>query len=230
MLLTVHSASRMRERTSVSIFIVHYAFPFAPDVDTSKRTSSTAKFDAMQAATYAVADGDLPPELDVCKNDNIVPTRKVTVEVPTEVVDSSTVAAQCGDDSVCLIPFGTTFRVDRSINLGALVVEGAVEWTDETQVSPRAFLCAGYVAVEGNGLWNMNLQEKTVYIYIKDNGAAHDHLRSRAFGSYAATAGDYPIIDITGRELVRTWSLLSNPIQTGDDMMELMHNAHLMGW
>ena len=73
-------------------------------------------------------------------------------------------------------------------------------------------------------------QEKDAFIYIKDNGAVHDKLRSRAFGSYAYAEGDYPMIDINGRELVRTWSLLADPVRSGDEKMKLMHNAHLMGW
>ena len=187
-------------------------------------------FDSIQAASYAVADGDLPLELNVCKNNQSPPTREVTIQASSGVVDSSTVSGQCGDDSICIIPIGTTLQVDTSLNLGALIVMGAVEWNDDTQVHPSAFVCAGYVAVEGHGKWDMDLQAKDAYIYIKDNGAVHHHLRSRAFGSYAATDSDYPMIDINGRELVRTWSLLSNPIQSGDDKITLMHNAHLMGW
>ena len=76
----------------------------------------------------------------------------------------------------------------------------------------------------------MDLQAKDAFIYVKDNGAVHSNLRPRAFGSYASTDSDYPIIDISGRELVRTWSLLSNPIQRGDKRIMLMYNAHLMGW
>jgi hypothetical protein len=114
--------------------------------------------------------------------------------------------------------------------LGALIVKGVVEWNNDTQDDPSAFLCAGYVAVEGHGKWDMDLQDKDAFIYIKDNGAIHSSLRSRAFGSHASADSDYPIIDINGRELVRTWSLLSEPIQTGDDKVELMHNAHLMKW
>ena len=41
---------------------------------------------------------------------------------------------------------------------------------------------------------------------------------------------DYPIIDIKGRELKRTWSVLANPIKIGDDSIKLMHNPNLMGW
>ena len=136
----------------------------------------------MQAASYAVADGDLPLDLNVCKNDWNPPTREVTLQASSGVIDSTSVSEQCGNDSVCVIPIGTTFQVDKSLNLAALVVHGTVEWNDGTQVHPSAFICAGYVAVEGQGKWDMDLQDKDAYIYIKDNGAVHNHLRFRAFG------------------------------------------------
>jgi hypothetical protein len=188
-------------------------------------------FDSIQAATYTVADGDLPFELNVCTNmSSPPPSREVTVQSSNGLINSSEVFEQCGVDSVCTIPLGTTFEVDGSLNLGALVIQGVVEWTDNTQGSPSAFLCSGYVAVEGLGEWNMNLQDKNAFIYLKDNGAVHHHLRSRAFGSFASTDSDYPVLDITGREMIRTWSLISQPVRIGDDTLKLMHNARLMGW
>ena len=195
------------------------------------RAPRTANFASIQAASYAVADGDLPPELACPRRPRGPPSREVTVRAPpTGVVDVAGVAAQCGNDAVCVLPLGTTLRVDGSLDVGALVVRGAVEWTDGTQAPPRAVVCAGYVAVEGHGRWDMDLQEKEAAIYIKDNGAVHEGLRSRAFGSHAASDGDYPTILVNGRELVRTWTLLSSPLQSGDGRMTLMHDARLMGW
>lgn len=136
----------------------------------------------MQAASYAVADGDLPLDLNVCKDDRNPPTREVTVQSSNGVVGSASVTSQCGMDSVCIVPIGTTLQVDRSLNLAALVVRGTVEWNDGTQAHHSAFLCAGYVAIEGQGKWDMDLQVKDAYVYIKDNGAVHHNLRSRAFG------------------------------------------------
>ena len=188
----------------------------------------------MQAASYSVLQdaNKLPPDLiTVCKNDEVAPTYNVTVQPGVDgYVTSSQVSQQCRNDSICIIPFGTTFQFDESINLAALTVKGNVEWTDATQLDSRAFLCAGYVSVEGHGKWEMNLQQKDGFIYLKDNGAIHHHLRTRAFGSYAMTPSDYPVIDITGREIVRTWSLLSNPLKKGEDFIRLMHNPNLMGW
>jgi len=187
-------------------------------------------FGAIQAATYAVADADLPAELDVCKSTRATPTREVSVQSSGSIVGSSTLFQQCGADSICVLPLGLTLRVDSSLNLGALVVRGHVEWTDESQRGPIAYICAGYIAVEGQGQWNMNVQKKDVYLYIKNNGAVHEHLRTRAFGTFAATASDYPTIDIEGRELTRTWSLLASPFNQGANEIRLMHDAELMGW
>ena len=76
----------------------------------------------------------------------------------------------------------------------------------------------------------MNVLKSTAWIYIRDNGATHDTLRTRAFGAFGLTSEDQPKIDIQGRELVRTWSLLSEPLQSGQTTMKLMHNPILMKW
>ena len=205
----------------------HSNIRFTPAI----HNQNTANFKKMQAATYSVADNDLPIELDVCKNSNApTPTQEITVQAPYgSVVDSSTVLDQCGNDSICIVPLGVTLQVNTNLNLGALIVQGELEWTDSTQANPSAFVCGGYIVVEGNGVWNMDLQTKNGIIYLKNNGAVHSKLRTRAFGSHAED-GDYPQIDIKGRELRRTWSLLSVPIQAGDTKIKLMHNARIMGW
>ena len=150
-----------------------------------------ANFDAIDSATYSVvkdSPDSLPTDLlSVCSNiGTIASSGEVIVQADaTGVVDSATLSAQCGNNSVCIIPFGTTFQVDDNINLGALIVRGTVEWNDVTTQSYMEndmYLCAGYVAVEGNGKWEMDLQSKGAFIYIKDNGFEHGHLRSRAFG------------------------------------------------
>jgi hypothetical protein len=213
---------------------------------TEPRKNTQANFNAMQAASYAVADADLPSEMHACmgSDPNIPPTRDVTVvPSPTSggVVTPSEVASQCGRDSVCVVPHGATLRmivrggVAAGLDLGALVVRGVVEWHVDDGAPPEqvSFLCAGYVAVEGLGRFELDARYgngSRAYVYIKDNGAVHGVLRSRAFGSSVASPSDYPVIDVAGREMARTWSLLSRPIVVGDDGMTLMHDANLMGW
>jgi hypothetical protein len=55
-------------------------------------------------------------------------------------------------------------------------------------------------------------------------------LRARAFGADAGDGSDHPTITITGHELARTWSLLSEPLLTGQTQMKLLHHPSLMGW
>jgi hypothetical protein len=194
----------------------------------------------MQSKTYAIASSNLPFEMNFCKNNNVQPTRNVVVVAPPGsggIVTASEVSAQCGGDSVCIVPSGTTLWMVgvNGLNVGALIVRGVLEWNDNESAlggrgPPALFLCAGYVAVEGRGRFAMDLQIKSGYVYIKDNGAVHAHLHSRAFGSVATSTGDYPVVEISGRELARTWSLLSKPLFVGDTKMTLMHNANLMGW
>lgn len=131
----------------------------------------SANFDAINAAQYSIVrdSPELLPSglLSTCANNinNNVPPSSTQVTVqPSDtnngnIVTSSEVASQCGDNTVCIIPFGTTWSVDSSINLGALIVRGSVEWYDSTQVLDNAYLCAGYVAVEGNGSWDMKVSK-----------------------------------------------------------------------
>lgn len=147
-----------------------------------------ANFNAIEGATHSVvkdSPGSLPPDLlAVCGGKgNGANSGEVVVQADASgVVGSAQVSAQCDSDSSCVIPLGTTFRVDGDVELGALIVRGAVEWNDATLASGGAFLCAGFVAVEGQGRWEMDVQAGEAFIYIKDNGYEHPNLRSRAFG------------------------------------------------
>ena len=161
-----------------------------------------------------------------------VPTNEYIVVVADSngTIDSASLSNQCGLSSICVIPSGTRLIMDGNVNVGALIVRGTVEWNDTTQKNISSFLCAGYVAVESQGIWRMNLQEKYGWIYIKNNGAVHPNLRERAFGGIALNSGDNPIVDISGRELTRTWSLLSETLDEGATKIKLIHNPFLMGW
>ena len=102
--------------------VFHSNIRFTPAI----HNQNTANFESMQAATYSVADNDLPIELDVCKNSNApTPTQEITVQAPYgSVVDCSTVLDQCGNDSICIVPLGVTLQVNTNLNLGALIVQG----------------------------------------------------------------------------------------------------------
>jgi hypothetical protein len=144
-------------------------------------------------------------------------------------IKASDAKSTCNEYSICTIPDGVTLLVDDNLNVGALIVRGAVEWNDDLSLA-NSFLCAGYIAIEEQGSWNMKLESNSAWIYLKDNGTSHLMLRSRSFGGVAVNDGDNPLVSIEGRQLERTWSLLSKSLVTGDDKMVLMHNPALMGW
>eukprot|EP00957_Ditylum_brightwellii_P092452 7040309-Ditylum_brightwellii.AAC.1 len=196
-----------------------------------------SNFDSIVSASYAVIDDSsvAPAELlSRCqaKQQGPAPTREVTViNVGSNVISAASVEAQCGSDSVCIVPSGVTMLMDDDLDVSALVVRGEVEWTDATQNgAPHRYLCAGYIAVEGHGSFYMNLQQDGMgWVYIKDNGAQHPMLRSRAFGT-AGNGSDNPTVEINGREMKRTWTLLDQPFNIGDTIMKLMHDPARMGW
>jgi hypothetical protein len=185
-----------------------------------------------------------PPQalLNQCKNSGKTnPTLEVFVSSGggDVVVSTSIVQRQCGTNTICIIPEGITLRMDGSLNVGALIIRGNLEWNDSTQNNTNdLFLCGGYAVVENNGSFGMDLgnnnnKNKKGWIYIKNNGAVHSELRSRAFGTFKEryNQNQNPIMMIRGRQdLKRTWSLLSEPLYKGDNTIKLMHSPSEMGW
>ena len=197
----------------------------------------TANFDEIEAASYAAIDdpdSNVPDQLiSQCKRGvaPFIPAsefEEVTFSVGGEV-DVAQVKSVCKENSICIIPSGTTLQITDNLNVAALIVRGSVEWNDQTSPD-NMFVCAGYVAIEENGVWDMNVKSKSAWIYIKDNDVSHPHLRTRSFGGVAVNVGDTPRVSIDGRKLERTWSLLAEPLSSGDVKMDLLHNPTLMGW
>jgi len=143
--------------------------------------------------------------------------REVTV---SGAASSSEIAAQCGADALCVVE--GTVAVDGGWDVGALIVKG------ELVVADGAWLCAGYVVAEGAGVIRV---EDAATIFIKNNGAVHPILRARAFGSVATRgASEKPLVDVRGRPLDRTWSLLAAPAYAGATSLELLHDVQAAGW
>ena len=127
-------------------------------------------------------------------------------------VSSAQVQRKCGYWSTCIISANSSVTISSNLNVFALVVRGNLVWTDKTQSNSNQWICAGYIAVEGAGKFHINVQNSSQrsFIYIKDNGAVHATLRTRAFGG-VNTAPNYnllspvnqpslyfPTIDISG--------------------------------
>lgn len=74
---------------------------------------------------------------------------------------------------------------------------------------------------------------KRGWIYLKDNGAIHPMGRSRFFGGVGdgeCVNSFGPTVDITGRKMQRTWSLLAEPFLTNHESFKLLHSPIRMGW
>ena len=80
-----------------------------------------------------------------CKSQGQVinaPVLSITSSMTSDVLQSF-----CGTSSICTIPSGITVTMTSSLNVAALVVQGALQWTDSTQTANSQYLCAGYIAV-----------------------------------------------------------------------------------
>jgi len=188
-----------------------------------------ANFNSIASHSYSAVDEEAQVELRLqCSNDiEIDPSSIVTLDSLTNdvTITASEASSQCSPTTICVLPVGLTLRMTSSLNVGALIVRGTLWW--DTNTMEDGWLCAGYVAVEGDGHFYLNLSDAgttTAWIYLKDNGATHDILRTRAFGAVSGT------VDIRGREMTRTWSLLARPLSTGETNLQLMHDPVSMGW
>lgn len=173
------------------------------------------------AKSYTAVDTEAPLELlaDCSSTNEQSPSTGTVLVVPTDggtVVSSLDVQAQCAEDSTktCIIEGDLTLQMESSLKVHSLVLRNGAKLllTDE-HAQDHMWLCAGYVAVEVSGTFTLKLDGLHAWIYIMNNGAVHPSLRSRAFGA-VGTKNDsdtQPVIDVRGRNLPRTWSLLKSP-------------------
>lgn len=187
------------------------------------------RFDSLIADSYAEP---IPAEMRaMCAKQAKLPATIPEISIPSDM-NSDAAQKICSPAATCIIPAGVTVSMNSNLNVGRLIVRGTLIWTDTTQVVAAQWLCAGIVAVEDNGQFKMNVALKKAIIYVKSNSATHDILGTRVFGGVTTTASKpgFPVIDIAGRKLERTWSLLSQAAATGESAIRLMHNPGYMGW
>lgn len=189
-------------------------------------------FDNTQESLYLSAFPDIvassyssfrsPALMSTCVNKGPVTlTPKVLVGKNLNAADAQ---LQCSNANICELPAGATLTMNSNFDIGALVVKGTLIWTDSSQPTVEQFLCAGYIAVDG-GSFRLFVEAKQAVIYIKDNGAYASHPTRRGFVGYNGA-----VIDIQGKFLERTWSLLALPAKRQSSNITLMHDAAAMGW
>lgn len=182
-----------------------------------------AAFASLLAASHTASRPDALTQ--ACAEKGEVPA-SLQVELPVSVVTSSEAQLLCGPSSACLLPAGAHLLMDASLNVASLVVQGHLQWDDETQLANEQWLCAGFVAVETSGTFNLSVADRRAFVYIKDNAASHASLEVRSFGG----VGPSSRLLISGRPMRRTWSLLAEPVAALGTSLSLLHDPQKMGW
>lgn len=185
-----------------------------------------SSYPALTDSSYAaVSEPDAAALLSQCI-DRPAPGSTSTLTLTSSSLSSS---LSVTPSTLLVVPPGLTLTMDSSLNVAALEIDGALIWTDATSSSTDLFLCAGYVAVSGT--FELSASLSSAFIYIKNNALSHSFLGPRSFGAVQWDFLSAPAsLDISGRALARTWSLLSSPLAASSSTLTLMHDASAMGW
>eukprot|EP00934_Nitzschia_sp_Nitz4_P001960 Nitzschia sp. Nitz4//scaffold89_size161592//205//3093//NITZ4_002358-RA/size161592-processed-gene-0.210-mRNA-1//-1//CDS//3329559556//1960//frame0 len=188
-----------------------------------------ANLEAHLAASHA--DADQSPLLAACRMSPAFVRGPVLTVHPTSessnVVTSTDVQEQCHESYLCVIPTNVTLLMTTSLHVGALHIDGHMEWNDVSQLEEEAYLCAGYVVAGLGASIHMSLESpnRRAWVYLTANGARHDSLGWRFFGGLHSS-----LVEIKGRPMRRTWSLLDQPMSPGDITIKVLHDPIAMGW
>ncbi len=160
----------------------------------------------------------LPADLiNTCKNKPTQSNLQIK-NITTSPITSAKVQELCNTNTLCVIETSVVVTMSSNLNLAALIIKGTLNWNDQTQVSNDQWLCAGYIGMD-KGELNMKLTQKKGYIYIKNNNVKSNDISYRALGSFNKGK-----INIIGRTLSRTWSLLAKKIDIRVSSISLMHD------
>eukprot|EP00931_Biecheleriopsis_adriatica_P093048 TRINITY_DN667_c0_g1_i1.p1 TRINITY_DN667_c0_g1~~TRINITY_DN667_c0_g1_i1.p1 ORF type:complete len:1526 (+),score=218.47 TRINITY_DN667_c0_g1_i1:80-4579(+) len=138
----------------------------------------------------------------------------------------NSVSMNCAFDSHCTVPAGETWILDSSVRYATITIRGTLEW-DTSQDGLE--LRAGHVLVESGGHLKIGTQaapmQKRATVYITKNSHTHQDLGKRFFGGVGSGR-----VDVHGRKLERTWTLLSSNGFPGQNVLQLKDDPTSMGW
>lgn len=179
-------------------------------------------FPTLEAASHDVSR---PASLlEACAGQPVGAATLPEIVITETYITASAAQQQCGLGSTCVVPDTSTLIMDGNLNVGALVVRGSLRWDDGTQQADVQWLCAGFIAVEGT--LELIVSNRTAFVYIKENGAIHHALGVRGIGGIGASS----LVNIRGRPLQRSWSLLAEPAAAGATELITVHEPSSMGW
>ena len=147
---------------------------------------------------------------------------------------------------------GETLIIDADVDCQYLNVEGAVVW--DTTVDGITLRAAGIIIV-ANGSFTLGTQESPMLleatvvikslnetvsvaaatdddnvVYATDFDSVKVTAGSRPFVAYSLDGVSRPSIEIAGRPVVRTWTMLAKSVSAGESTLWLEHNPEALGW
>jgi len=129
-------------------------------------------------------------------------------------------------DGHCQVPAGHTWILNQTLDVQTLTIFGTVKWDTEKD---GLELRACYILVGEGGYFQVGSRTKPMElaatIYIKKGMETHALFGDR----FLASEGEARV-EIHGRRLQRTWTLLSRTAERGDTQLFLKHDPSAMGW
>mmetsp|Transcript_35303 Transcript_35303/g.94015 ORF Transcript_35303/g.94015 Transcript_35303/m.94015 type:complete len:1048 (-) Transcript_35303:226-3369(-) len=158
-----------------------------------------------------------------CEESSMVQVRRL--EQQTRSWSSLLGSGTCSSGP-CVVPAGETWILDRSMTVDTLTVSGTLRW--DTSVDGLE-LRSGYVVVDATGHLEVGSvsapMEKSATIYITENAEEHPKCGHRFLCGLNGGR-----VEIHGRELARTWTLLSRTAHVGSTELFLKDEPASMGW
>eukprot|EP00931_Biecheleriopsis_adriatica_P054763 TRINITY_DN32266_c0_g1_i1.p1 TRINITY_DN32266_c0_g1~~TRINITY_DN32266_c0_g1_i1.p1 ORF type:complete len:1098 (+),score=130.59 TRINITY_DN32266_c0_g1_i1:50-3343(+) len=135
-------------------------------------------------------------------------------------------AAQAGcTEGRCIIPSGDIWILDQNVEIDSLTIFGTLEWDQEKE---GLELRASYILVSDRGHLKLGTPEnpmmKSARIFIKLGTQAHPQFGDRFLAGQGTGR-----IDIHGRRLAFTWTLLSQDADNTSNL-RLKQDPRSMGW
>jgi hypothetical protein len=110
----------------------------------SDEATYLSAFDNLIKDSYSAP---LPSDLaSACKNKGPA-VANLPIVYATRSMTASELQTLCGVNSICVVSSGYTLTMNSNLNLAALMIDGRLVWTDQTQTAADQWICAGYIGV-----------------------------------------------------------------------------------
>jgi hypothetical protein len=132
----------------------------------------------------------------------------------------------CATGGHCVLPAGEVWKLDVSAHVETLTIKGTLTW-DTTKKDLE--LRAGYVFVDDGGHLEVgttkNPMELNATIYITKTNHSTPMHGTRFLGGHGSAK-----VDIHGRKLDKTWTVLSHTAYSGETKLHLKDDPVALGW